>query len=162
MLTLSEHFSVGICKLLAHPIDLIVRTAVLHLNLSFALEVCAAFYCQNSLTGGWICEKPVRMETLGWSLSPSVPTSKIPIKCAPPLAEIPWLLGELPNCSERWGKAGVPLAPANSYHEGLSLHFLSLKALPEQSSGISALFWIIYLFIYSSSAVLWLCCLILC
>lgn len=33
-----------------HPIDLTVRTAGMYLNLSFGVEVCAAFYCQNSLT----------------------------------------------------------------------------------------------------------------
>lgn len=52
MLTPSEHFYVSIYKLLAHTVDLIVRTAMTYLNVSFAPEVCAGcFYCQNSLTG---------------------------------------------------------------------------------------------------------------
>lgn len=51
VLTLSVYFYIGIYKLSASTIDLIVRTRMKYLNLSFDLKVCAGcFYCQNSLT----------------------------------------------------------------------------------------------------------------
>lgn len=51
VLILSVHFYIGIYKLSAYTIDLIVRTRMKYLNLSFDLKVCAGcFYCQTSLT----------------------------------------------------------------------------------------------------------------
>lgn len=96
VLTLSEHFYVSIYKLLAHPIDLIVSTAVTYLNLGLGLEACAAFYCQNSLTERLNSLKTSetgnpRLDGAFPTLSPWLFQQKFPLKNSP-LVEIPWLL----------------------------------------------------------------------
>lgn len=148
-----------------------------YLNVSFAPEVCAGcFYCQNSLAERLSSLKTSetgspRLEPSPFSLCPRHYSSKDFHKMQFSFSRnfLTAVGAHQLLCRSRasqrdhrdGGKAGVPLSPDNSQDKGLSLHFLSLKTLPEESLGISALFWIIYLYPVAV-VVLWLCCLILC
>lgn len=120
VLTLSGHFYVSVYKLLAHPIDLIVSTAMTYLDLGFGLEACAAFYCQNSLTESLNSLKTTESGNPRLEHFPLCPhgysckdfhkmyfTFSINSLAAVRAHQM------TPETPRTWGKAGVPLPPDN-------------------------------------------------